>query len=1222
MSTSNRRNASRSSPIEPVEARRLLAVGEAVTSFGTAGVVALELQPGASNQALLEVAVAEDDSIFAGGFALDGTGTVASEFVVKLDAEGDLVTAFGGDGIIELPARGPSANVTDLLPLPDGNLLVARANGDTGELLRLLPTGGLDPTFATAGRLDLPFRPVIDRFADGSLIAAGNPSADDEAASVVRLTADGAIVSTTDLFALDEQLVGGVRVEAVRAFPAADDAARLLVLVDVQEIDQATFGFAAKPERSSAYAISGDGTLDADFGDAGEAIVPFSSLDFFSATSLDISPAGGPVIGITEDDGESRLASFDADGSLVFNNFVNLPGGSGFGFSNVVADASVLDDGTIVVAGYSEGTSDGEIDPAVRLVQSNGLSDTPDLPDGVRSDAGAATDLVLDATLDNDGNAVLVGRRNDALEGIDDVFLIKIDVSDPAPPPPAFATLDGQTLRVVGTPGNDQITLAITGGNVVATLGLDSSSFPINAVANVTVEASAGADLIDVDSAFTLPTTLRGGDGDDSLFGGAASDTLDGGLGNDRLGGRGGDDLLEGHEGDDTLLADTGNDRLVGDTGRDTADYAGRSTDVALSLDNLANDGSAGEFDDLDGSIDVLVTGTGNDTLTADGSVEMIAGAGDDTLVVTDNPDSTLDAGPGNDAVDFSAVTNNLVVNLAKSTLIASGGPTLTLAGVESVTAGTGNDSLTGTTGSDTLFGGDGSDTLVGNGGNDSLIGASGDDDLEGAGTLNGGSGDDTLTSADSSGNELVGASGNDRIITDGSNADAVLAGPGDDVIIGSGDLDGGTGNDRFLVQSPFTTVRGGTDFDVADFSSLPSLDLSPTSNTRAEPDVESVIGTAGDDVIDMSDATTPMTLFGGTGNDVLLTGAGDDFVDGGTGDDTLRTGLGSDTLAGGAGNDSLEAGEGTDRLYGLSGNDTLLGQGGRDSLRAGTGNDLLEGGDDNDLLLPGLTTDENDTVSGGAGGDIVHYRESTANLVLERGGRFASDIEVALGGTGDDDIRGFLRIDGGPGNDTLEGLDAGGSALLGGEGNDTLVANTGDGNFLDGGLGDDSLRSAEANDTLAAGLGADFLVDTGGTNDLTFADAPAGVTIDLRATANILDTAAGFGTIAGTFANVQGTAFADVLTGDDDRNWLAGGDGDDLIRGGSGPDVLRGDDGADTLIGDDGPDLFLPAGLTANDGSVDRLVFDDFSIDRGLFSDGDDTEGRVRRLLDLTGLA
>ena len=84
---------------------------------------------------------------------------------------------------------------------------------------------------------------------------------------------------------------------------------------------------------------------------------------------------------------------------------------------------------------------------------------------------------------------------------------------------------------------------------------------------------------------------------------------------------------------------------------------------------------------------------------------------------------------------------------------------------------------------------------------------------------------------------------------------------------------------------------------------------------TSSEPanDRLTVNGLAGDDVIDASRlpaGVTPLTVDGGTGDDVAIGGEGDDTLLGNDGDDVLIGGPGTDVLDGGAGEDTLIEGE------------------------------------------------------------------------------------------------------------------------------------------------------------------------------------------------------------------------------------------------------------------------------------------------------------------------
>jgi hypothetical protein len=62
------------------------------------------------------------------------------------------------------------------------------------------------------------------------------------------------------------------------------------------------------------------------------------------------------------------------------------------------------------------------------------------------------------------------------------------------------------------------------------------------------------------------------------------------------------------------------------------------------------------------------------------------------------------------------------------------------------------------------------------------------------------------------------------------------------------------------------------------------------------------LVGDAGNDLLDASQATTGVNLTGGAGNDTLLGGAGNDTLDGGAGDDVFGGNGGIDNLGGGVG--------------------------------------------------------------------------------------------------------------------------------------------------------------------------------------------------------------------------------------------------------------------------------------------------------------------------------
>jgi hypothetical protein len=73
----------------------------------------------------------------------------------------------------------------------------------------------------------------------------------------------------------------------------------------------------------------------------------------------------------------------------------------------------------------------------------------------------------------------------------------------------------------------------------------------------------------------------------------------------------------------------------------------------------------------------------------------------------------------------------------------------------------------------------------------------------------------------------------------------------------------------------------------------------------------------------------------------------------------TLRGGSGDDVLLGGAGDDKLIGGYGNDKLDGWRGDDILIGGEGDDQLRSGPGDDTLRGGYGKDVLVEGSGKDD-----------------------------------------------------------------------------------------------------------------------------------------------------------------------------------------------------------------------------------------------------------------------
>jgi RTX calcium-binding nonapeptide repeat (4 copies) len=109
------------------------------------------------------------------------------------------------------------------------------------------------------------------------------------------------------------------------------------------------------------------------------------------------------------------------------------------------------------------------------------------------------------------------------------------------------------------------------GGNVCANAPGNPNELVCAApsIAGFEVNAGAGDDSVTVAQAISIPVTMRGGAGNDTLLGGSGPDKLLGGDGSDRLVGGRGNDALYGGTGADVLIGGPGNDVLRGGPGVD-----------------------------------------------------------------------------------------------------------------------------------------------------------------------------------------------------------------------------------------------------------------------------------------------------------------------------------------------------------------------------------------------------------------------------------------------------------------------------------------------------------------------------------------------------------------------------------------------------------------------------------------------------------------------------
>jgi Ca2+-binding RTX toxin-like protein len=335
-------------------------------------------------------------------------------------------------------------------------------------------------------------------------------------------------------------------------------------------------------------------------------------------------------------------------------------------------------------------------------------------------------------------------------------------------------------------------------------------------------------------------------DGDNTLAGGAGNDYLcsKGGAGSDA-------NVLTGATGDDTYLFGAGDTITPDKDGKNVYfGFAGAaSVKVTIGVNDVILPGASGQYT-FEGGLPTVafvgtggvITGDGKDFISLDNAAsETNTKGGNDTLTIGMLGGGTINAGAGDDVLNFTGTDNAGNINMG------SGNDTLTLPAFQ-------GGSITGDVGDDVFdLGNTDGGNIDGGAGNDSC-----DVDTLGATTattLSGGADNDTLRVGDvgSGGGALDGGAGNDIILggtsamvgTD-SAAVTLTGGDGDDFMrgrqYGVDNLDGGAGND---------ILSGGLS---ATFTSLPEaeLDAAVTAAIGGNPskfDGDSLAGGAGNDI-------------------------------------------------------------------------------------------------------------------------------------------------------------------------------------------------------------------------------------------------------------------------------------------------------------------------------------------------------------------------------------
>lgn len=320
---------------------RLNADGSLDSGFGTGGVVIQDNSPGRNDDAQALV-IAPTGRILVAGQVSPGPG-VFDFAVTAFDANGTLDTAFGGgDGVFTKSISTGSDWPRSMALQTDGSIVVAGQGGGNFALLRLQPTGVLDSSFGTGGKVVTDFGGSNDVALDVAIDANGR---------VVAAGFGG--YSTSSKVALARYTTSG----ALDGAFGAGGKATTTKLKKSQFVTATDVGVAIQPDGKPVVGGGFNGLNGADFGAArfttsgfldttfsGDGVVKFdlfADQDYGSDVAID--SAGGIVVvgGVDAStqnpdgshDGESmvvrflgELAASACPGLTITNTIVGTPG--------------------------------------------------------------------------------------------------------------------------------------------------------------------------------------------------------------------------------------------------------------------------------------------------------------------------------------------------------------------------------------------------------------------------------------------------------------------------------------------------------------------------------------------------------------------------------------------------------------------------------------------------------------------------------------------------------------------------------------------------------------------------------------------------------------------------------------------------------------------------------------------------------------------------------
>jgi PKD repeat protein len=184
---------------------------------------------------------------------------------------------------------------------------------------------------------------------------------------------------------------------------------------------------------------------------------------------------------------------------------------------------------------------------------------------------------------------------------------------------------------------------------------------PLSSVKQIQVIAGNGPNYIYLDQGISVPVSVFGGNGNDTIRGGAGNNYIYEGNGNDWISPRGNTNYISVGNGNDTILASGQNDTIIAGNGNDSINGGSANDSIVAGNGNDSILGGAGN--------DTIVAGTGKDSIAS--------GKGNNRLTVANGP-SIIYPGTGSNYISLAGPLPTVKFSSGANTIVRAGSAPVT----------------------------------------------------------------------------------------------------------------------------------------------------------------------------------------------------------------------------------------------------------------------------------------------------------------------------------------------------------------------------------------------------------------------------------------------------------------------------------------------------------------------------------------------------------------